>query len=465
MKHSHRTRGARPSPMGRSRLVLAGLLVAGAVACNTSSLVDIQNPDIISGTVARDTANITSVRNGALYEFARAYSGPGSTNSTPGIVGISGLMADELWYSSTFTGMQDIDRRTITNDNTNLLPVYQYLHRARNTAEQAARQYASTSQANTEDHAMLTNLAGYTYVMFAENFCSGVPFSSTGFGGELTFGPAYTTQAMLDTALARFNSALTQAATAGSATQQNLARLGRARALLDRGDFAGAAAQAAQVPSGFEYAVEYSENTTGQNNGVYYNINSERRTSAATGEGVNGIVFFRRGPRNLGSATTNTIDPRAPADSLGFGIGGQIPLYRQNKYPSLGSPIVLASGTEARLIEAEAALAKGASPAYLVIVNQLRADYGLAPLVDPLTADARVRQFFSERAFFLWLTGHRLSDLRRMVRQYGYTQAQVFPTTQTITGAPYGSDVNFPIPQQEQNNPQFANGQCIDRGA
>ena len=74
-----------------------------------------------------------------------------------------------------------------------------------------------------------------------------------------------------------------------------------------------------------------------------------------------------------------------------------------------------------------------------------------------------MRQFFTERAFWLYLTGHRLGDLRRMVRDYGFTQDQVFPTGQNIIGSSYGSDVNFPIPFQEQNNPQFANGSCIDR--
>ena len=71
----------------------------------------------------------------------------------------------------------------------------------------------------------------------------------------------------------------------------------------------------------------------------------------------------------------------------------------------------------------------------------------------------------SERAKWLWLTGHRLSDLRRLVRQYGRTQDQVFPTGQTIFGAPYGSEVNLPIPFQERNNPNATSGACLDRNA
>jgi len=109
-------------------------------------------------------------------------------------------------------------------------------------------------------------------------------------------------------------------------------------------------------------------------------------------------------------------------------------------------------------------LNKGASASYLTTLNSLRSSNGITtPLTDPGTATARVRQFFQERAFWLWLTGHRLSDLRRLVRQYGFTAAQVFPTGQTIFGAPYGTDVNLPLPFQERNNPAATSGQCIDR--
>jgi hypothetical protein len=256
----------------------------------------------------------------------------------------------------------------------------------------------------------------------------------------------------------RFDAALARAA--NSPDQQYVARIGKARVLLARGDFAAAAALVASIPTDFVYEVVYSDNSSGQNNGVWYNINSERRTSAASGEGINGVVFFKRGA----AADNNTIDPRVPVDSTGVGIGATIPHYRQAKYDARGAGIPLASGIEARLIEAEAALDKGQSSAYLATLNALRGDVELAALADPGTASARVHQFFEERAFWLWLTGHRLGDLRRLVKHYGFDQSTVFPTGQTIFGTPYGSDVNFPIPFQEQNNPE-TDGKCINRDA
>jgi hypothetical protein len=447
--------------VSRRRGVAMAMLALGLAACHTDTLVDLQNPDLITGGVARDPANIDELFNGVLFEFGRAVGGAATTNDNPGIVGISGALADEIWYASSFNTMQDIDRRDITDvSNSDLTLVFQRIHRARNLADRAFEQLTNIGQGSSARASQAASLAGYSFLFLAENFCSGVPVSSTSLTGELTFGSPLTTQQLLDSATARFNSALSIAGTAGATPEQNLARVGLARAQLDGGNFAAAATTVSAVPTSFVYNVSYSESSTGQNNGVWQNINSERRSSAASGEGVNGIVFFKRGP------TPNTIDPRVPVDSIGRGLATTVPFYNEKKYNTRGAPIPLATGIEARLIEAEAALSKGTSAAYLTTLNSLRASGGVSgTLTDPGTATARVRQFFQERAFWLWLTGHRLSDLRRMVRQYQFSAESVFPTGQTIFGAPYGTDVNLPIPFQEQNNPNAGGAKCIDRNA
>ena len=70
---------------------------------------------------------------------------------------------------------------------------------------------------------------------------------------------------------------------------------------------------------------------------------------------------------------------------------------------------------------------------------------------------------FKERAYWLWLTGHRLGDMRRLIRQYGRTAATVFPTGPMLyrPGNSYGNDVNMVIPIRERNNPKFQG--CLDR--
>ena len=120
------------------------------------------------------------------------------------------------------------------------------------------------------------------------------------------------------------------------------------------------------------------------------------------------------------------------------------------------------------MIEAEAQLAAGNAPGALATLNAARTTVtGLTPLVDAGTADARVNQLFRERAIWLFGRGYRLGDMRRLIRQYGRTAAQVFPVGAWHKGGNYGTDVNFPVPQAEQNNPNLPSGAstCLDRNA
>jgi hypothetical protein len=104
---------------------------------------------------------------------------------------------------------------------------------------------------------------------------------------------------------------------------------------------------------------------------------------------------------------------------------------------------------------------------------------GLAPLVDSGAAmanaadagAARVAEVFHERAYWLFMTGHRQGDLRRLIRQYG-TQYPQFRSDQDVYPAgiytapgtgQYGTDVNVPIPTAEYANPHYHG--CLDRNA
>jgi len=64
----------------------------------------------------------------------------------------------------------------------------------------------------------------------------------------------------------------------------------------------------------------------------------------------------------------------------------------------------------------------------------------------------RVEVHFRERAFWLWLTGTRLGDLRRLIHQYGHNDFPVNPTR----------DIRFSIPISETNDPNFK--ACLDVG-
>lgn len=70
-----------------------------------------------------------------------------------------------------------------------------------------------------------------------------------------------------------------------------------------------------------------------------------------------------------------------------------------------------------------------------------------------------------QRAFWLFSTGHRHGDLRRLIRQYGRAQDQVFRTGSNHRGATYGTDVAFPLHFQETQNANFTLDMCNVREA
>jgi len=134
--------------------------------------------------------------------------------------------------------------------------------------------------------------------------------------------------------------------------------------------------------------------------------------------------------------------------------------------------VSLANGLDAQLILAEARLKAGDAAGMLSILNALRANppklgevqpAALPALTDPGTEQARVDLLFREKAFWTFSRGQRLGDLRRLVRQYGRTPENTFPVGEHYRGGQYGPDVNLPVPQDEQNNPNFT--QCTDRKA
>jgi hypothetical protein len=360
---------------------------------------------------------------------------------------MSGLLADELYHSGSFTTRQEIDARNVRDTNASNQEAFFELQRARNHAEQGAELFAASDEAGSDSHAEILALAGYTYVLFAENYCSGVPFSRIPLqGGESVFGAARTTAEMLDLALDRFDEA---DGFGPSAPLANTIRIARGRALLDLGQYAAAAQVVASVPTAFVAVTAYSEQNQNAFNAIWNLINAERRWSASVGEGTNGLPFIVNG------------DPRTPGAFDGPGFEPSVGHYSQDKYPSPGADVPLATGIEARLIEAEAALQDDDRATFFSIHTTLRGTVGLGSLQDTgQTEDELVDIHFEERAYWLWLTSHRLGDLRRLVRQYGRPAASVFPIGPTELGVPRGSHVTLRVPLSETNNPSYDPAAC-----
>src|SRR5207237_9537292 len=125
-------------------------------------------------------------------------------------------------------------------------------------------------------------------------------------------------------------------------------------------------------------------------------------------------------------------------------------LRDQRLYTDYDAPVTVASGIEARLIEAEAALQTNDPTTWLSKLNDLRATAitpAIPALADPGAA-TRVDTLFKERAFWMHLTGHRLGDMRRLIHQYARPDSTVFPWGTTAYGAPFGKATSFPFIQR-----------------
>jgi starch-binding outer membrane protein, SusD/RagB family len=423
-------------------------------ACDLDEFLEAEDPFTVTPSVAQDTANLETLYAGSRSWFALAYAG--LQNREGGVILQTALMTDEMYSADNFTDRQAVDRRLINYDISNASSddAFIYLQRARAEALNAIELYEGSPRTGGARHAELYNIAGFAVVMLAENWCAGIPLSRISASG-ITFGDPLTAPELYQLAITYFDAAL--AMTNAGAAQQNLAKVGKGRALLDLGRFADAAAAVNGVPTNFVFNVEYSSGSFETPNAVFNMNNEEHRFSVSPQEGTQNLGL------NFGAASTNK-DPRILIGAASTASNsGTVPNWLQLKYASQSAAIPLATGIEARLIEAEAQMSNGTSGSYLATLNTLRTSVGLATLTDPGTAAGRIDQLFAERAHWLWLTGHRLSDLRRLIRQYNRTQAQVFPTGLTPYGGSYGTSVSLPVPFEEVNNPNYHG--CANTGA
>lgn len=459
------------------RAILCGSILLGSAACGDLVGTATMPP----GTQSPNTYNTPT---GALGMYLGVKSD--LQDALRRAIPDAGLLADELTAAGLGRSTTDIGATGNLTDE-RMLPEqgttgggtsYGPLQLVRGDASQAIgllKTYApSTSPALRGE---MYSISGYAELLLAELYCSGVPLSTLDFQHDFTYKPGSTEDEVYQHAQTLFDSAL--AISSDSASIMALASVGKGRVLLDQGKYAEAAQTVATVPTSFQYQVpmNWRTGTTTGSGYVFTFGGGFGGVTVPSREGGNGLPFSTANdPRVLVTPARVTITP--PSDTNSFGVH----LFTPNKYPE-GSvtPVVLASGIEARLIEAEAALQAGSSE-WLTILNTLRTTCtdaatcptpapagtggvaGLPPLEDPGSTSARVTLLFTERAYWFFLTAHRQGDLRRLVRKYNRDVETVYPSGVYFGGlGVYGSDVNFPIPFQERSNPLFHG--CYDRGA
>jgi hypothetical protein len=446
------------SPGWRIWLVIA----AGTTlltACNVDHFLRSTDPDNTPPGVLTGPSSLPGYRSNAIGDFGVAFDGNAGNpdgNEYEGLVSMTGLLTDELQNTETFPTRTEVDRRHTQLNNATMRDIFFNAQVARQAGARASRAFEAfgpTDPARSE----VVSLQAYSILLLTEDFCSGVPLSDIdSTTSNLIAGEPMTTQQLVTVAADTFTAALNLAT---DDDRKFLAEVGKARTLQFQGrsQLNAAALLVADVPTDWTYKIHHSKNSQREWNGTYEFMWLEGRWVQANGEGTNGLLY-REDPRNPFSTDGGTF--------IGSDFFGTL------RYNSQDSSTVLASGIEARLIEAEAALQANDNVTFLKKLNDLRDSsiYNLSPLADPGNVTARQDLLFSERGQWLYLTAHRLPDLRRLSRSvandgYGRDPESVFPTGLWYRGGAYGTDVNFPIPIEELSNGNLHGGPltCIDR--
>ncbi len=456
---------------------LTGAVAALTIgACRPSDVLNVPAPPgVLSSTALQNQTGAEMALNGAKTEFFSASDGQAIYGKSNGLLMWSGLLADEFTYTgfSYSAAQANIDAR-ITTGGGGFAEFadypWQYLLQARSAlllSIPGLTQYEPVSGLSKVGEAYA--LAGYAEALLAESYCAGTPLDQV-LLNSVQYGTPLTTDSLFGVAEAHFDSAAV--AGHGDAAVLGLASVGLGRVLLDRAQYAAAATAVASVPTAFVYNTELEPLQTAgaaQNPNLY---------ALSTLGGFGGIfnVADQKGGNGLNFASAH--DPRLAFDTTKYMTTDRTAQWRlPTKFEANLSLIPLATGIEARLIEAEAALKRGDAPTWLADLNALRNSgctvpgvdstcalgtgqvpsqrTGLASLSDPGTDSGRVSLMFRERAFWLFGTGTRLGDLRRLIRQYGRDQSTVFPigpypnAHNPYLPAPlpnYGTDVNLTLP-------------------
>lgn len=464
------------APRRRGRWAVAALLAGAPIvaSCNVKQeLLAPQQPGVlVPGDVSSAGApGAEALRIGAIGGL-QAFVGGGTVNQE-NIWMLSDLLTDVWKSGDTFLERNETDQRAIQSNNGVWASAFATAQRARGFARDAATALAQFVSNQPAEQGEMWFIIGLTEKEISQDFCNGTPFSIT-VKGVPQYQAPLTNQAGFQLAITHLDSAIAMSGGTDSvAPRIRLASLvAKAEALVDLGKFAEAAAlvPASAVPTSFQYAMTFSQPT--QSNEIW-TLNANQSSARY----VVGDSFDLSGTIKNALPFASANDPRVPISGGSSANAKKTSIDKVTPWVGAfwtvrSQPLPLVSGLDARLIEAEAKLNAGDLEGMTTILNALRAappslgpitPAAMPPLATPATKDDAISLFFREKAFWQFARGQRLSDLRRLVRQYGRPADAVFPTGTFHKGGTYSNDVNAPVPDTEKSNPQFTG--CIDRNA
>jgi hypothetical protein len=446
----------------KPKYIIGLVLVA---SCSRGDLLGVSTPDAITPNNLNSADGAEGQRVGAIQRFKLMT----ALDESSWFYG--GMLVDEWKSADTFIQRDETDQRTVSEANSLVTVAYRDIHRARIQAFQAAQGLVTYKPAAKGEIGEMWFIKGYAELQSALDFCNGQPFADLS-SGSPDLGTPLSGEDAFKLALTSFDSAL---AVVGSLTDsislrvKYSAQVGRGRALLGLGQQSEAGAAVAGIPTTFSFNLTWPGTQGKEDNLIWGLASSARRyTMQDSSDRQGGII-----PNAMPFVSAK--DPRVPSvQTPKFGFDGSTPYDGQLVFPSFNSPVPVANYVDAQLILAEAQLAAN-DATWLTTLNALRTGptnigaitvNNMPALTDPGTDSARIELLFRERAFWTFGRGQRLGDLRREIRVYNKTPAQVFPGEGGINprkNSSYGPDVNLPVPQAERNNFKF--GGCTDRKA
>ena len=408
--------------------VIAAVLTP-AVACD--DFLSVRTPNVIDASTLDPAADPTVLSFSAQQNLATAV----------GLANLhSGYVVWEAWNGFPTVQLEDFGLRSVAPDNPLLQNnVWGPLSIAMRSADVAVEILGGgTGDRVKLEQVRSSMVAGFAAVYLAELFCQAV----------INGGAPITTVQMLDSAIVRFTSAIDEGrALAGSttgATQSaanavvNAALVGRARARLQAGRKAEAAADADQVSAGFRHDLLYVDNPAARPRLA----NTFWRLTLDQAQVVVAAEFRVDDPRVPWLAPT-AAQPKANDGITDF--------YQQGKWRNYGAPIRLASKIEADYIAAEA---RGTA-AMLSLIAARRSANGQPAYSGPTDDASVLTELMEQRGREFYLEGKRLGDLRRNPTSVLHVPA---PGSAYFKPGlnPVGSMVCMPIPTSESTtNPNF----------
>jgi len=404
---------------GSARRVVAAFTALSLGACNTDKILEVEFPGQIPTEQINDPSLAAVLVRSVIGDFECAYSNYMSGSS---------VHSDEYETSNSNVPLANWGERTITADENDYsvgtcegnFGMNLTLHTARFQSEEASKKLAGWTDQQVTGRASLQAQAkvygAYSYLLMGEGFCQ------VAFDGAAVQPPT----AALTLAETKFGEGIAFAQASSNTDMLNLARVGMARTKMDLKKWAEAVTFASQVPPTYTKNVDRGQESNRRWNKLWR-------------------LAEQQGAYTVATTYRNMNDPRVPVIDAGRGaFNSEVRLWVNRKYNSLTSPMRLASGIEANLIQAEALIQQNQVAQGMALINTRRAAVSLPPLVALTQTDAINVVIDERRKELSFEGGHRLNDLLRYKitwkvgsnpftnRNYGTTTCWPHPTRETL---------------------------------